>query len=727
MIFDKTQAMRNAERHLVQGKIKSAIGEYKQVVEHDAKDFSTLNMLGDLYSKNSQKSEAIQCYTSVAEHYSYQGFAQKAIAIYKKIVKLEPESIEISEKLAELYKSKGSLNEARSHYTTLAEHYQKNGRVIEALSIWKEIALLDPNNVAVYLTIAESYLKENQIDEAADAFAESGLRLSKAGNQAAALESFTRALELKQDDSKILAGFVEAMFAQGKFHEAAEKLRGILETQPNNRDIRFLLVDCLVESGNTADAEMAVVKLVEQEPSSYPKLVSLAGIYVKNNDIDSATRVLTMASEHTLVGGHAEDFHEILLQLLDAKPEQIDALRLLTRYCSWQRDDAALTESLKKLYAAAKIADSMDDERYALSQLVMVLPHEVEYSARLKEVNAGYGFDDDEIAENLFEKQILSNGFAFDTDSGESPDDGGDEIPDYSFETTARNVGVSEPEFAVLNGSQPVISGLEIAGQPFEQFGGDSEAQFAVPVSTETFGEMDAADFGFTAPDEGRLKKEVESIEFYIENGYSDLAGKAITDLQTEFGDRAEIEGLKVHLAAFNTKDEKAVTEEQPVVLPSVPAVVEAASFDIVDLRNELGFEDEGNLVDDSDYDTHYHTAVAYQEMGLTEEAIKEYQKAIALVNPDDGTRRFFSCSNLLGHCFMQKGMPNLALTWFQRTLETPGLSDDEKQGLWYELAGAYEAEGDSENAGKYFEQVYAENINFRDVSERVRGMAVPH
>ena len=71
--------------------------------------------------------------------------------------------------------------------------------------------------------------------------------------------------------------------------------------------------------------------------------------------------------------------------------------------------------------------------------------------------------------------------------------------------------------------------------------------------------------------------------------------------------------------------------------------------------------------------------------------------------------------------------MPNLALTWFQRTLETPGLSDDEKQGLWYELAGAYEAEGDSENAGKYFEQVYAENINFRDVSERVRGMAVPH
>lgn len=73
----------------------------------------------------------------------------------------------------------------------------------------------------------------------------------------------------------------------------------------------------------------------------------------------------------------------------------------------------------------------------------------------------------------------------------------------------------------------------------------------------------------------------------------------------------------------------------------------------------------------------------------------------------------------------MQKAMPNLALTWYLRALETPGLSDEEKQGIWYELASAYEAEGDTENAGRYFEQVYAENIDFRDVSERVKNMAV--
>ena len=51
MVFDKTKAMRNAERYVAQGKIQSAIAEYKQVVANDPKDFGTLNMLGDMYEE----------------------------------------------------------------------------------------------------------------------------------------------------------------------------------------------------------------------------------------------------------------------------------------------------------------------------------------------------------------------------------------------------------------------------------------------------------------------------------------------------------------------------------------------------------------------------------------------------------------------------------------------------------------------------------------------------
>src|SRR5690606_5360 len=114
------------------------------------------------------------------------------------------------------------------------------------------------------------------------------------------------------------------------------------------------------------------------------------------------------------------------------------------------------------------------------------------------------------------------------------------------------------------------------------------------------------------------------------------------------------------------------------------------------EFRSELGLE-EPEAADDSDFETRYNTAIAYKEMGLLEQAIAEFQDAAAIVDPNDGTRRFFNCANLLGHSFMENGMPNLAAKWYHRALEIKNLTTDEKQALWYELGVISEAEGEFE------------------------------
>jgi pilus assembly protein FimV len=167
-----------------------------------------------------------------------------------------------------------------------------------------------------------------------------------------------------------------------------------------------------------------------------------------------------------------------------------------------------------------------------------------------------------------------------------------------------------------------------------------------------------------------------------------------------------------------------APVDEMPAAAPAAPASNNGA-FDLTDLYAELGMDEAAEDHSSEDYDTHYNTAIAYKEMGLLEDAITEFQSAASLVSANDGTRRLFSCANLLGLCFMEIGKPNLALTWYQRTLETPNLTDDEKQAVWYEIATAYQADGDQGNAARYFEQVYAENINYRDVGDRLRDLAV--
>jgi tetratricopeptide (TPR) repeat protein len=107
--------------------------------------------------------------------------------------------------------------------------------------------------------------------------------------------------------------------------------------------------------------------------------------------------------------------------------------------------------------------------------------------------------------------------------------------------------------------------------------------------------------------------------------------------------------------------------------------------------------------------------------MGLMEDAIREFQDAVKLVRANDGTRRFLLCCNMLGHCFTEKEMPNLALMWYKRCLETANLNADERQGIGYEVANAYEVGGDTQKAIEYFEEVYAENVDYRDVSERLK------
>ena len=706
MVFDKTKAMRNAERHVAQGKIQSAIGEYKQVVANDPKDFGTLNMLGDLYTKNADKKQAIICYTKVAEHYAKQGFAQKAIAVYNKITKLEPGSIEISEKLAELYKFKGSVNEARSHYKTVAEHYEREGRKMEALEIRKQMASLDPNDTTVHLKLAAAYLEEGQPEHAAEAFTEAGSRLAKKSQHAEAIAAFEKALDIIPTEPKLLAAFAQAQFALGTAGDAAARLEEIRANDPHNSDVIGLLVDCYLEAGNTSDAEKAVVSLVEKDPANYPKLGEVARIYLKNADAESAGRVMSMLSEHLLMAGKADEFQTLLADLLDLDAEQLEGLRLKARLAAWQRDESGMHESLARLAAVARQRESIDDERYALSQLVMIAPHEVEYRERLTEINEQFGFDA-YAEDNLFDEQFMRPS----KDVQQEPEletfaPADEEDLDMP---TVRVDDVEYADFAIIGGSVSI-----------------SEPEVDEPAGEET--------------EDDKLLREIDSIKFYIDSGYLELAEKAIGELRGEFGPRAEIDELRAYLESHNETETHTVefTESVPEIAVAPPVAVDApapssnghhheaisAGVGIDDLRSELGIDEVDNG-SDSDYDTHYHTAVAYQEMGLLDEAIKEFQEAVGLVQPNDTGRRFFHCANLLGHCFMQKAMPNLALTWYQRALESPGLGDEEKQGIWYELALAYEAEGDLENAGRYFEQVYAENIDFRDVSQRVKNIVV--
>jgi tetratricopeptide (TPR) repeat protein len=226
------------------------------------------------------------------------------------------------------------------------------------------------------------------------------------------------------------------------------------------------------------------------------------------------------------------------------------------------------------------------------------------------------------------------------------------------------------------------------------------------------------------------MKQELESVDFYIAQGYADIAIDTLEMLEKQFGMNPDIQARRDKLAASrNQRPAPAVFEFGGAEeLPATPdgnnsgtAKPVAAGIDagLAELFEEFRAAEEGDTVQE-DFETHYNMGTAYKEMDLMDEAIQEFQTSANLVKPGDGTSRFLQCCNMLGHCFNQKGMPEAAVLWFKKGLSAPGHSEDEYQALRYELASAYEQLGDLKQAREFYTEVYGVDVSYREVAEKL-------
>ena len=108
MAIQRDKVIASAEKLVAKGKIEPAIKEYERLLDDNPNDVNTLNRIGDLWVRINRNDEAVKVFGRIADHYSRDGFFLKAIAIYKKINKLDPSKLEIYAKLADLYAQAGA-------------------------------------------------------------------------------------------------------------------------------------------------------------------------------------------------------------------------------------------------------------------------------------------------------------------------------------------------------------------------------------------------------------------------------------------------------------------------------------------------------------------------------------------------------------------------------------------------------------------------------------------
>jgi tetratricopeptide (TPR) repeat protein len=162
----------------------------------------------------------------------------------------------------------------------------------------------------------------------------------------------------------------------------------------------------------------------------------------------------------------------------------------------------------------------------------------------------------------------------------------------------------------------------------------------------------------------------------------------------------------------------------KPAVAAPPPSAIESGPLKEIfdEFRAELG--EMG--AEDEDLETHYNLGTAFREMGLLDEAISEFQKVAKATERGRPFRYVMQCCTLLGLAFMEKNQPGVAAIWYERALLTPDLDPESTLALRYDLGVAQESAGEPSAALKSFSQVYAMNIDYRDVGERIAALQKP-
>ncbi len=162
-----------------------------------------------------------------------------------------------------------------------------------------------------------------------------------------------------------------------------------------------------------------------------------------------------------------------------------------------------------------------------------------------------------------------------------------------------------------------------------------------------------------------------------------------------------------------------------PVASPVVvPAGIAEAGADLNDMFDELraGLEDESAPTHEEPED-HYNLGVAFREMGLIDEAIGELQKVCQSIDRGAPFKYTMQAYTWLAQCFLDKGVPEASIRWYEKALKLPNLDEEGRTALHYELASAYEAAQNKRAALAHFMEVYGANIDYRDVGERIHAL----
>ncbi|KPJ60641.1 MAG: hypothetical protein AMJ42_01405 [Deltaproteobacteria bacterium DG_8] len=144
-----------------QKKLMNELSEYYKIAEEHPEDSRVHLRIAEVLMKMGRKGKAIEEYIYAAERYEDNNLSQVSAAIYKQILQIDPNQINVYQTLVDVYLKEGFLGDAVATYERLAGHYYNRGMRDEALKTLEKMVAIGPQSVYIKNKVDRLYSEMN--------------------------------------------------------------------------------------------------------------------------------------------------------------------------------------------------------------------------------------------------------------------------------------------------------------------------------------------------------------------------------------------------------------------------------------------------------------------------------------------------------------------------------------------------------------------------------------
>ncbi len=761
---NKDKLLESAQKFLQKGQVAKAIKDYQKVVEIDPRDVRNRQKLAELYGRERRNEEALETYEGVAKHYFENGFYLKAIAVYKQMQKIDANRVSIYHRLAELNEKQGLIGNALAEYRNLVAYYEKSQMLPEAIKVLQKMKDLEPENLNIRVKIAETYAGLGLKEKSREEFRDILNFLHKKQDFARILKLYEIFLPHYPEDLELRIGQAEAHIERGEVDHGLELLKGLLKGRPDHAELLLALAGGYRKKGDFENERLTYQHLLKTAPEELEyregfihacldqgdfrraleeleevkevffavgKVSLLKTIYERlRQDLTGDERVLqTLHSIYELTGEG-----EKLFDLMSAgsprsalpsddgvrSPKELLDESILEDAVEDVEELATPEEMVVESVAGPVTGKADQDDLEEISLDFLELEEDRASSAAIPALlPAGVTAESAEPAEddefNLNLDLELELELDLDLDLEEGPAVTVESVGPVTVLEEGLSLGLLDLKAEVLPETDQGLLDTDLLEWV------DEEEPLALVDEEELFElEPEPAAVQVAVRD---LRRDLEEVEFYVQQGLFAEAERTCQALLAEFPDCQEARS-KLAEIGLRQQSETPIAEYFDFageVLDEERSEAEVLAGEAGPFRLDGVFSETSGVVegqiDLEDAESHYNLGIAYKEMGLFDDAIAEFEKA------GRSPSRLQDSLTLQGMCLAEKGAFPEAEQAFLAGLGHPRLSIDERISLQYELGLLYEGWGRPEQALQAYNQVAGNDRFFRDVGEKIEAL----